>query len=218
MSALDMRLSELLTARLCHELIGPIAAIGNGVELLSDEDPDFAGDALALVAQSARRASNRLQFYRFAYGFGGDHSTAGPLPFELAAGFFAETRIACDYGDSIRALPLDRQKLGCNLLLVGAEALARGGRLFLDIEPTGHVGLAGGIGAAGLRLEAVGDAAALSPETAAALMLETPAAALTSRTVQGYFAGLLARALGWRLIGAARGPGRYQLVSTALPA
>lgn len=202
--SLDMRVLELLTARLCHELIGPITAVGNGAELLSEDGPDFAPDALQLVADSARRAANRLQFYRFAYGFGGRSAAAGLLPFELAARFFEATRIACDYRDGIRALPLDRQKLGCNLLLVGAEALARGGRLTLDAGPTG------------LQLEAAGDSAALASDVDAALLLETPAAALTSRTVQAYFAGLLARALGWRLTAAAAGRGRVRLASIVL--
>ncbi len=198
---LDMRILELLTARLCHELSGPIAAVGNGVELLGEDHSDFAADVLALVADSARRAANRLQFYRFSYGFGGDLAVAGPPPFELAARFFEGTRIVCAYADAVRALPLDRQKLGCNLLLVGAEALARGGRLALDADR------------AGLRLDAVGEAASLTAEQAAALMLETPVAALTPRTVQAYFAALLARARGWHLVGAQVEPGYVRLLS-----
>src|SRR2546422_11320476 len=77
-ATIDMRVLELLTARLCHELSAPIAAINNGVELLAEEDSDpgsspgtsFMRDAAALIGDSARRASSRLQFYRFAYGFG----------------------------------------------------------------------------------------------------------------------------------------------------
>jgi len=198
---LDMRILELLTARLCHELSGPIAAVGNGVELLGEDDPDFARDALALVADSTRRAATRLQFYRFAYGFGGAAATAGPAPFELASRFFEGTRIVCDYAESVRALALDQQKLGCNLLLVGIDSLARGGRLVLNAP------------LAGLGLEAVGEAASLAPEQGAALRLETPVGALTSRTVNAYFAGLLARAQGWRLVGAEAGRGRFRLFS-----
>jgi histidine phosphotransferase ChpT len=198
---LDMRILELLMARLCHELSGPMAAVGNGVELLGDDDPDFVRDALALVADSARRATNRLQFYRFSYGFGGNAGIAGPAPFELAARFFEGTPIVCDYTEGIRALPLDQQKLGCNLLLVGAEALARGGRLALDATLTG------------LQLEVVGEAASLAPEQGAALWLETPVGALTSRTVNAYFAGLLAQARGWRLAGVEAEPGRFRLLS-----
>src|SRR5207245_2568923 len=76
--AVDLRVLELLTARLCHELSGPIAAINNGIELLAEADWDpgsspgtsFVRDAIALVDEAAHRAGSRLQFYRFAYGFG----------------------------------------------------------------------------------------------------------------------------------------------------
>jgi histidine phosphotransferase ChpT len=191
---LDLRVLELLTARLCHELIGPIAAINNGVELLADEpvlaksgrDQEFVHDAIALIGDSASRAASRLQFYRFAYGHGG--SVVGSPPNELAIRFFERTQITCDYGENIRFLPLDWQRLACNLLLTGAEALSRGGNLVLTATPDG------------LDLEATGEFAALSPETNAALSLETPVAALTPRSVQAYFTGLLAEVLGCRLV------------------
>jgi len=193
---LDLRVLELLTARLCHELIGPIAAINNGIELLADDpvlargesDPDFVHDAIALVGDSASRAASRLQFYRFAYGYSHGGSMVGSPPNELASRFFERTRIACDYGETIRVLPLDWQRLACNLLLTGAEALSRGGSLLLAVAPDG------------LDLEATGEFAALSPETSAALSLAMPVAALTSRSVQAYFTGLLAEALGCRLV------------------
>jgi histidine phosphotransferase ChpT len=201
---LDMRILELLMARLCHELIGPVAAVANGAELLAEDDADLGCDALALVGESARRAGNRLQFYRFAYGFGGDGSVTGPLPYELAARYFEATRIACDFGKDIRELSLDQQKLGCNLMLVGAEALRRGGCLALDAGPTGP------------ELEVTGEGAGLSREAQAALMLEIPVEALTARSVQAYFAGLLARELGRRLVGTAMEPGKFRLISAAL--
>lgn len=197
--ALELRIAELLTARLCHELVGPITAVGNGIELLSEEGGEFAEDALALAAESARRATARLQFYRFAYGFGGEAETAGPPPFELAARYFDATSIACDYRLGVRAMPLARQKLGCNLLLIGAAALVRGGRLILDTEGTG------------LQLDAMGAAVSLAPELATALRLETPPQNLSPRSVQGYFTGLLARAEGWRLAGGETEPGRLCL-------
>src|ERR1700726_3963388 len=127
----DLRVLELLAARLCHDLIGPVAAIGNGVELLADEDPDFVRDALALVEESARKANRRLQFYRFAYGFGGGGLT-GPAPHQLAHEFFAETAIGCDYAANARDMPLQRQKLACVMLAVAADGLPRGGSLQLQ--------------------------------------------------------------------------------------
>ena len=62
----DLRILELLTARLCHELSGPIGAVGNGVELLGEDDPDFVREAVgACPRQRANSCGNRLQFYRF---------------------------------------------------------------------------------------------------------------------------------------------------------
>ncbi len=201
--ALDMRLLALLTARLCHELVGPVTAIGTGAELLAEDDPDFVREAAALVSESAHRAASRLEFYRFAYGFGGDATLTGPTPWELASRLFASTGIECDYGEAVRAQPLDRQKLACNLLLVGAEVLPRGGRLALGAE------------AAGLDLDAIGDGATLARDVGAALALSTPSAALTSRSVQACFAGLLARRLGCRIVAAAAEPGRVRLTAVA---
>jgi histidine phosphotransferase ChpT len=186
---IDMRILELLTARLCHELSGPIAAINNGVELLAEEDPGvgslanpaFLSEAVTLVSDSARRARSRLQFYRFVYGFTSGSAIAGPAPHEIAVGLFAESRIATDYAESIRVLSPDWQKLACNMLSVGAAALPRGGRLILTDAP--------------LTVEALGDSAALSADAREALVLAVPIAALTARTVQPYFTGLLAKAL-----------------------
>jgi histidine phosphotransferase ChpT len=198
--AVDRRILELLIARLCHELSGPIAAINNGIEILAEEDPNFFGDAVALVGDSAHRARQRLQFYRFAYGFSLGSATAGPAPHELALGFFARTSIGCDYPEEIRALSADWQKLACNLLPVGADALLRGGRVRLSGRPP--------------TLEAVGEGAALSREVRAALLLMTPIAELTARTVHAYFTGLLAKTLDCSLIAVAE-PGRIRLSATA---
>lgn len=198
-----MRLAELLTARLCHELAGPLAAIGNGVELIAEEGAEAAADAVALVADSARRASTRLQFYRFLYGFGPSSALAGAPPHALAESLFDGTRIALDYAESARAQPSAWQKLACSMLVVGAESLGRGGRLALAAGPTGP------------ELEASGEAITLSAEAAAALGLETPLEEITSRTVHAYFTGLLAQSLGCGIAIQAAAPGRLRLAAAA---
>jgi histidine phosphotransferase ChpT len=199
----DRRVTELLAGRLCHELIGPIAAVANGVELLFDEGPDLGQEALTLVAESARRTSSRLQFYRFAYGFGGEGGVAGPPPFELAASYFATTKATCLYREAVRALTLPQQKLGCNLLLVGSEALARGGMLTLD-----------GVGD-GLQLDIAGETVRLAREQLEALASETPIDLLSTQTVQAYFTGVLAQRQGLRLVVSIEGPGRLRIASLA---
>ena len=184
---IDLRVAELLTARLCHDLIGPLSAIGNGVELLEDEEPDFVREAALLVGNSARQANRRLQFYRFVYGFSGGGLT-GPAPDRLAAEFFAETSVECVYQAGASGLSLERQQLSCAMLAAAGECLPRGGRVAVFA------------GAFGPEVEAIGEGPGPSPELRAALTLSVSSAELTSRTVGGYFAGLLADALGCRLV------------------
>jgi len=198
--SIDLRVIELMAARLCHDLIGPVSAIGNGIELLADEDPGFLREAVGLVGDSARIASRRLQFYRFSYGFSGAGVAGGSAPHRLVADFFAGGNIECVYSPEMQAAELPRQKLGCAMLSVAAEGLPRGGTLLL--AP----------GNAGPEVAASGTGTGPSPEARAALALATPVAELTSRTVGAYFAGLLADRLGWRL-GVEDRPGGFRLAT-----
>ena len=179
---IDMRVSELLASRLCHDLAGPIAAIGNGAELLDDDDPDFVRQAATLIGDSAGTAAKRLQLFRYVYGLSVG-AIAGPPPHALAADYFAGGAVACDYPEAVRQLEPAWQRLGCGLLIVAGEALPRGGKLALTVE-AGTVGIA-----------AIGEGAGPSPEISDALTLKAPVEALTSRTVGAYFAGLLAQSL-----------------------
>ncbi|MBV9583872.1 MAG: hypothetical protein JO213_03200 [Alphaproteobacteria bacterium] len=197
--AVDLRVLELLAARLCHELISPISAIGNGAELLADEEAEFIKDAVALVGESARKANRRLQFYRFAYGFTGGE-LAGLPPHGLASAFFEETPITCDYRERVRRLPLGWQKLACNMLAIGGDALPRGGKLVLDEQ------------AGAPQLDATGEGSGPSADLQAALALATPVSELTSRTAGAYFTGLLAVRLGRQLV-IERKPGGFRLIA-----
>lgn len=198
---IDLRVSELLMSRLCHDLAGPIAAIGNGAELLEDDDPDFARQAATLIGDSAGTASKRLQLFRFAYGFSAG-ALAGPPPHLLATEYFSGGPIACDYAEAARGLEPAWQRLGCNLLMIAAETLPRGGKLALLAE--------GG----GVAVSAQGEGAGPSAEASDAMSLQASVDALTSRTVGPYFAGLLAKALGCRLRVAAE-PGGFRIVCEA---
>ena len=193
----DLRVLELLAARLCHELIGPVAAIGNGAELLADEEPDFVKDAVALVGESARKANRRLQFYRFAYGFTGGE-LAGLPPNRLVSALFEESAITCDYREAVRGLSVEWQKLACNMAVIGGEALPRGGSLVVDVE--------GGAP----RLDGKGEGNGPSEPVRAALALAMPLDELSSRAAGAYFTGLLAARLGRRIVVEVE-PGRFRL-------
>jgi histidine phosphotransferase ChpT len=183
---LDMRVCELLMARLCHDFAGPIAAIGNGAELLDDEDPEFVRQAAALIGDSAATAAKRLQLFRFIYGFSVG-AIAGPPPHVLVSEYFAGGSVTCDYPDPVRQLGSEWQRLAGSLALVGAEALPRGGSLQLSAD--------GGT----IALHGKGEGDGPSAEANGALTLDAAVEALTSRSISAYFAGLLAKSLGYRL-------------------
>src|SRR5215467_5810110 len=163
---IDLRVSELLVARLCHDLAGPIAAIGNGAELLEDDDPDFARQARTLIGDSAGTAAKRLQLFRFAYGFNVG-ALVSPPPYLLVSEYLSGGQIACDYTEAVRGFDPVWQRLGCTLIMIAAEALPRGGKLALLAE--------GG----GVAVSARGEGTGPSAEVSDAMSLRAPVAALT---------------------------------------
>ena len=177
---IDLKIAEFLAARLCHELVSPIGAIGNGLEILEDE-PDFAGDAGALIGLSARQASRRLQFYRVAYG--ATMNLADDLVRRAAVDLFAEGKIALEW--RIGVLPPGWQKLACNLVLLASEGLPRGGRVILDKD-----------GAGGIVASAEGEGARLAEPIPALLAKPADPDALSPRTVQAVFTAALAERAG----------------------
>jgi histidine phosphotransferase ChpT len=135
--SIDLRLLELLCARLCHDLVGPVSAIGNGVELVTEFGEDMKGEALGLIAQSASEAARRLQFFRIAFGSAaGSDGRALPLTEawtrtkELPLG----GRVALDWPQPETA-EIDRLtlKLLLNLFLIGVDASSGNGTVKVRI-------------------------------------------------------------------------------------
>jgi histidine phosphotransferase ChpT len=181
---LEFRVLELLSSRLCHELISPVGAINNGVELIGEEDSDFVKEAMGLIAQSAKRAGQRLQFYRFAYGAGG----GAPDAKTLVAGILEGGKVSAEWPDDLSALTPEWQKLGCNLALVAAEILPRGGKIVMASA-----------GKKKITAMATGETINLTPELKAALGEGADVAALTGRTIHAYFTSRMAAKLGAKL-------------------
>jgi histidine phosphotransferase ChpT len=201
----DLRVLELLAARLCHELISPIGAIANGVELLGEDDPEFVRDATALIGQSAKKAGQRLQFYRFAYGSSATGEAAGPDPRELVGGLLEGGKLSCAWHGEAMMLPIEWQKLACNMVVLVAETLPRGGTIDVAAGPP-----------AARRLEIVGAGQAINvtDELRAAVARKTDLADLTSRSIHGYFTVLLGEALGLTIALAERDSCRVIVTAT----
>jgi histidine phosphotransferase ChpT len=136
MNAVD--LASLLCSRLCHDLMSPVGALNNGIELLADEtDPDMREKCLELLADSARASANKLKFFRLAFGaaggFGEDIDTSEAHA-ALAGVFGAERRIELGWIVAGEKLPKGAVKLLLNVALLAGDALVRGGRLDVGAE------------------------------------------------------------------------------------
>jgi len=136
-------LASLLCSRLCHDLMSPVGALNNGIELLADEDdPDMREKCLELLEDSARASANKLKFFRLAFGaaggFGEEIDTAEAQG-ALEGVFGPERRIELGWVVSESKLPKGAVKLLLNLALLAGDALVRGGRLDVGAESTDEV-------------------------------------------------------------------------------
>ena len=136
-------LASLLCSRLCHDLMSPVGALNNGIELLADEqDPDMRDKCLELLADSARASANKLKFFRLAFGaaggFGEEIDTAEAQA-ALEGVFGPERRIELGWVVSEGKLPKGAVKLLLNLALLAGDALVRGGRLDVGAESRDRV-------------------------------------------------------------------------------
>ncbi|MEX1036119.1 MAG: histidine phosphotransferase family protein [Sneathiella sp.] len=140
---IDLKLAALMSSKLCHDVIGPIGAVCNGVELVGDDgNEDMRAEALKLISESAGEASARLQFYRLAFGLAGGMGQEVSLrdARNLSRDIMSYGKVKLDWPDDAGGaenLPKDAVKILCNLLLVAAGALPRGGELKVTGDVSG---------------------------------------------------------------------------------
>jgi len=183
----DMKLAEMLASRLCHDLAGPLAAIGNGMELLTD--PDFGPDpeAITLVESSATQATASLRFLRSAFGVAGEREGQPSHLRAIAGDWLRGRRVTLEWGLAEEPLPPEVGRLLLNLICLAAETLPRGGVIGLEREaaPAAHR----------FTLRAEGEDLHLRPELQEGLEA-VEASGLGPRAAQAYFLRRLADALG----------------------
>lgn len=133
-------LAALLCSRVCHDVISPVGAIVNGLEVLEDEkDAEMRGFALDLIKKSANTASARLQFCRLAFGAAGSAGASidtGDAE-NVARNLFGDERTRLDWIAARALLPKNRVKLILNMCLIAAAAIPRGGVLAVTIADGG---------------------------------------------------------------------------------
>ena len=130
--------ASLLCSRLCHDLLSPVGALNNGVELLADEqDPEMREQCLVLLADSARVSANKLKFFRLAFGAAGgfgDEVDTGEARAAIEGMFGGDGRIELAWMVDEPRMSKSALKVLLNLVLIGGDALVRGGALTVGAE------------------------------------------------------------------------------------
>ena len=170
--------ASLLCSRLCHDLLSPVGALNNGVELLVDEqDPEMRARVLDLLAESARASANKLKFFRLAFGAAGgfgDVVDVREAKTAIEGLLGSDKRIQLGWMVAEPALAKTAIKVLLNLSLIAADALVRGGRL--------DVGAEGGE----IVIRAEGPRVVLDQELRTALVGEIDADMLTPRAAAAW--------------------------------
>lgn len=190
LDALD--LAALLSSRVCHDVISPVGAIVNGLEVLEDEkDADMRAFALELIKKSARTASARLQFCRLAFGAAGSAGAAidtGDAE-NVARGLIADDRTKLEWNAPRILLAKNKVKLVLNMCLIAAAAVPRGGVITVTIADEG----------ATLGVEAKGVNARVAAHVPALLNGVSEGGSVDAHGIQAYYTGLVARESGLAL-------------------
>jgi histidine phosphotransferase ChpT len=185
-----LELAALLCSRVCHDLISPVGAIVNGLEVLDDnpkpEDREFALD---LIRKSARTASARLQFCRLAFGAAGSAGAQIDLgdAQNMARGHIEDAKTSIAWNLPRVLLPKNRVKLLLNMMIIAQQTIPRGG--VLTVNPVGDGETMS------FRLMTTGLNARL-PQNIADILGGAHAAAVDAHAVQPYYTRLLALACG----------------------
>ena len=130
--------ASLLCSRLCHDLLSPVGALNNGIELLSDEhDPEMRARCLELLGESARASANKLKFFRLAFGAAGgfgDEVDTREARVAIEGLFGGDGRIQVGWMVDEPTMGKAALKVLLNLVLLAGDALVRGGRLDIGAE------------------------------------------------------------------------------------
>jgi histidine phosphotransferase ChpT len=195
----DLELAALVSSRICHDVINPVSAIANGLEMLGEEpDQAMREAAMDLIRKSAAQASAKLQFARLAFGAAGssgaeiDLRDAEKVAREFVHGS-GKHQLA--WQGPPAALPKNKVKLLLNLVALGVIALARGGTVSVTILGTPP--------AVSFSVSAKGEAARLTDQVRS-LLLGGNGVAIDSHSIQPYYASLVAAASGMTVTAEAR--------------
>lgn len=203
---LDIRVLELLASRVCHDLVSPVGAIRNGLELIEEMEDEpaggFLGEAVKLIEHSSGQADKRLRVFRLAYGLAGREQKGFADTRTAAQGWVEGGRTKLDWPAGVPsdmlAFKRGAPKVLLNVIVLADEALTHGGTITVAGEGTEASGR--------ITVTAAGRPGALNADAAAALAGTTNAADLTPRTIHAYITGRFAEDDGFRIAATPSGP------------
>jgi len=184
--ALD--LAALLCSRVCHDLISPVGAIVNGIEVLEEEKDEATKEfALDLIKRSAATASAKLQFCRIAFGAAGSAGAQIDLgdAEKIARGFLEDDKTKIAWNVPRALLAKNLVKLLLNMLVIAGQAIPRGGKITVDPIGEGD--------SIGFKVSATGVNAKIPPAVPSLLTGELSGDNLDAHRIQPFYAGLLAK-------------------------
>lgn len=184
-------LAALLCSRVCHDLISPVGAIMNGLEVMEeDKDEETSKFAMELIKKSARTASAKLQFCRLAFGAAG--STGAQIDTgdaeTVARGLIEDEKTRLTWNLPRALLAKNRVKLLLNMLLLAGQSIPRGGELAVDPVGEGE--------SIGFRVAATGPNARVPQAVPALLAGEAGGHGVDAHAIQPFYTGLLAKDCG----------------------
>lgn len=188
----SLDLAALLCSRVCHDLISPVGAIMNGLEVMEeDKKPETTKFAMELIKKSAKTASAKLQFCRLAFGAAGSAGAqidTGDAE-KMTRGLMEDEKTKIAWNVPRVLMAKNRVKLLLNMLLIAAQAIPRGGALTVDPVGEGDT--------MGFRITAAGLNARV-PQTAATLLTGETAEghSIDAHAIQPFYTGMLARSCG----------------------
>jgi histidine phosphotransferase ChpT len=196
----SLDLAALLCSRVCHDLISPVAAIDNGLELLEeDKDEETKILAFQLIKKSARQGLAKLQFCRLAFGAAGSAGAQIDLgdAEKVARGFLEDEKTKIAWELPRLLLPKNRVKLLLNMLLIAGQAIPRGGAMTVTPEGSGET--------MGFRIVSKGLNSRLPQAIPGLLSGGNAGETIDAHAIQPYYTGLLARSCGLNVTMAADG-------------
>src|ERR1700760_1298896 len=184
-------LAALLCSRVCHDLISPVGAIMNGLEVMEDgKDEETSKFAMDLIKKSAKTASAKLQFCRLAFGAAGSAGAqidTGDAE-KVARGLIEDEKTKLAWNLPRVLLAKNRVKLLLNMMLLAAQAIPRGGQLTVD--PVGDRD------SIGFKVSAAGTNAKVPAAIPPLLAGGAAGHPVDAHAIQPFYTGLLAKTCG----------------------